>query len=146
MTIQNTINKVLPIFNSYPEIKLVYFFGSKITNKTGSLSDYDFAVYLDKKNKKKLFEIKIKLLNQISDVLKTDKVDIVILNTVEQPELKYNIIKQGKLILEKEPFKILIEPKILNEYFDFRTLLLKYNLTKPIYGEVRLRSESLFLY
>jgi len=52
------------------------------------------------------------------------------LNLIEGPELKYNIIKEGKLIYEKEPYKVLIEPRILNEYFDFRMSLLRYNLTK----------------
>lgn len=124
------IKELLLIFNKYPEIKLVYLFGSRTREDAGPLSDYDFAVYLDIQDKKKIFNIKIDLLRQLNQILKTDKIDIVILNTTESPELKYNIIKEGKLIFEKEPFKILIEPKILNEYFDFHLLLLKYGLTR----------------
>ena len=56
--------------------------------------------------------------------------DSVILNYTDAPELKYSIIKSGKVIYEIEPYKLLIEPKILNEYFDFRFLLRKYQLTK----------------
>ena len=37
--------KITPIFKDYPEIKLVYFFGSKARGEGGPLSDYDFAVY-----------------------------------------------------------------------------------------------------
>jgi len=85
---------------------------------------------LDEKNKNKISEIKLKLLDKISNILRTNNLDLVVLNTSEMPELKYNIIKKGKLIFEKEPFRILVEPKILTEYFDFRTLLLKNNLTK----------------
>lgn len=124
------LEKLVAVFNLYSEIKLVYLFGSKATDSDGPLSDYDFAIYLDEKNKKKISKIKLELLDKISRVLKTDNIDVVVLNTVESPELKYNIIKEGKLIFEKEPFKVLIEPKILTEYFDFKTLLLKYNLTK----------------
>ncbi|MBU4369495.1 nucleotidyltransferase domain-containing protein [Patescibacteria group bacterium] len=120
----------LSIFNSYPEIKLVYFFGSRAKNNYGPLSDYDFAIFLDEKDKKKMFKIKLEMLDKISRALKTDKVDIVILNILNAPEMKYNIITQGKLIFEKEPFKILTEPKILMEYFDFRMNLSKYNLIK----------------
>ena len=130
MTNQSVIKKILPIFELYPEIKLVYFFGSKITKKAGPLSDYDFAVYLDEDDKKKMFDIKLEIQDKIARQLKTDKVDVVVLNLAESPELKYNIIKEGRLVFEKEPFKILIEPKILNEYFDFNLLLLKYGLTK----------------
>lgn len=118
------------IFERYPEIKLVYIFGSKAKNKGGPLSDYDFAVYFDEKDKNKMFKIKFQLFNDISRFLKTDKVDIVILNLSLSPELKYNIIKEGKLVYEKEPFKTLLEPKIFNDYFDFRYLLRKNNLTK----------------
>ncbi|MBI3583322.1 MAG: nucleotidyltransferase domain-containing protein [Nitrospinae bacterium] len=118
------------IFKGYPEIKLVYFFGSKARGKAGRLSDYDFAAYLDKKDKKGSFDIKFALMDKISRLLNSDRVDIVILNVAEGTELKYNIIREGKLIYEKEPYRVIVEPKILNEYFDFRHLLLKYHLTK----------------
>jgi len=120
------------IFELYPEIKLVYFFGSKATGKSGPLSDYDFAFYVEEKNKKQIFNLKLNLMDKISRELNTDKVDVVMLNTTEAPELKYNIIKNSKLIYEKEPYKVLVEPKILNEYFDFRSILLRHNLTKAI--------------
>ena len=118
------------IFRTYSAIKLVYFFGSKATGKEGPLSDYDFAVYLDEKDKKRIFDIKFTLMDKISRVFKTDKIDIVILNLTESPELKYSIISEGRLIYENEPYRLIVEPKILNEYFDFRHLLLKYHLTK----------------
>lgn len=122
--------KIIDIFSSYPEVKLAYFFGSRAKGKEGPLSDYDFAVYLDEKDKKKMFDIKFKLYGELSLFLKTDKVDVVILNITESPELKYSIIRDGKLILVREPFKVLIEPKILNEYFDFHLMLSRYNLTR----------------
>src|SRR3989344_2102184 len=118
------------IFRAYPEIKLVYFFGSRAENKAGPLSDYDFAVYFAGADKERMFEIKFELQDKISLKLKNNNIDIVILNTVEGPEMKYNVIKEGKLIFERRPFKILIEPKILNEYFDFNALLKRHNLTK----------------
>ncbi len=118
------------IFKLYPEIKLVYFFGSKANGKSGPLSDYDFAFYVEEKNKKKIFDLKLRLISEISRRLDTDKIDIVMLNLTESPEIKYNIIKEGKLIYNKEPYKVLIEPRILNEYFDFRSFLLRHNLTK----------------
>ncbi len=122
--------KLSSVFDKYPEIKLAYIFGSRAGRDSGPISDYDFAVYLDTRDKKKALDIKIELLNQLSQVFKTDKVDVVVLNMSESPELKYNIINEGKLIFEREPFRILIEPKILNEYFDFRIMLLKYGLTR----------------
>ncbi len=121
---------LVSIFADYTEIKLVYFFGSKAEGKEGVLSDFDFAFYIDEKSPKKLYELKLSLIDRLSLLLKTDKVDVAILNLIDSPEMKYNIIKNGKLIFEREPFKVLIEPRILNEYFDFHSMLLRNNLTK----------------
>ena len=123
------IEAVTPIIQTHADIKLAYLFGSQITGHIGKLSDFDFAFYVDEKNTKTLFDLKFILADKISRALKTDRVDIVILNLTESPELKYNIIKEGKLFYSEEPFKILIEPRILNEYFDFHDLLARYNLT-----------------
>lgn len=123
-------NNLCNIFRLYPEIKLVYLFGSRANGKVGPLSDYDFGIYLDEKDVKKRFNLRLELLGKITTKLKTDKVDLCIINDIDSPELKYNIIKDGMLIFEEEPFKVLVEPKILNDYFDFHALLSRYNLTK----------------
>jgi predicted nucleotidyltransferase len=127
---ENSLTQLTTIFDSYEEVKLVYFFGSQASGTPGPLSDYDFAVYFDLIDKKKMYNLKLRLLGNISRVLQTDSIDLVIINTAESPELKYHIIKEGKLIFEKEPFKVLVEPRVLNEYFDFHLSLKKYNLTK----------------
>ena len=127
---EKELKKVLAVFKLYKKIKLVYLFGSKATGKTGPLSDYDFAVYLDEKTAIERFNIRCELIGKISMALKTNAIDLCILNDLESPELKFNIIKDGRVIFEKEPFRVLLEPKILNEYFDFKIMLQKYNLTK----------------
>lgn len=130
LTVKKISQILYPIFCSFKKIGLIYLFGSTAENKKGPLSDYDFAVYFIEKDKKKVLGLKCELMDKIARTLKTDKIDLVVLNVAEKPELKYNIIKEGKLIFEREPYKILIEPKILNEYFDFYSLLLRHNLTK----------------
>ena len=124
------LEKLKAIFEGYPEIALAYFFGSRVEDKAGPMSDYDFAAYLTTKDKRKAFSIKFALIDKIGRLLLTDKVDVVILNLTDSPELKYNIITQGRLIYEKEPYRIIVEPRILNDYFDFRSLLLRHHLTK----------------
>lgn len=122
--------KIKEIFESYPEIKLAYFFGSQVSGQTGPLSDYDFAIYMNERDAKKTFAIKVDLMDKIGHFLKTDRIDIVVLDTAENPELKFSIIKDGKIIIDREPYKLLLEPKIMNEYFDFHAMLLRHNLTK----------------
>ena len=76
------MNKVikgcLPIFQSCPQIKLAYFFGSRATGQNGPLSDYDFAVYMDEKNANKRFDKRLKIMESLSKVLRTDDVDVVV--------------------------------------------------------------------
>jgi hypothetical protein len=94
------------------------------------MSDYDFAVFVDKKEKKEIARIQFQLMDELSRFLETDKVDVVMLDSTNSPELKYNILHEGKLIFEREPFRVLFEPRILNEYFDFHLSLKRHGLTR----------------
>jgi predicted nucleotidyltransferase len=123
------LSKLKKIFEKIREVKLVYFYGSRAEGKAGPLSDYDFAVYVQTGRKKTAFDIRLRLMGEIGRLLKTDHVDVVVLNDLENTEMSYLIIAKGKLIFEREPYKVLIEPRILHEYFDFREMLLRYNLT-----------------
>ena len=129
MITQDLKIKLSGIFEAEPSVGLVYLFGSQAIGKTGQLSDYDFAVYFNESDVVKRNNTLFGLAGNISKILNTDKIDAHSLNDIDLPELKYNIIAEGKIIFEREPFKVLVEPKILNEYFDFLYLLKKYNLT-----------------
>jgi len=53
--------------------------------------------------------------------------DVLILNTAF-PFLRYVVLKEGKLIFDRdESQRIDFELKSINEYFDFRPVLEKYN-------------------
>jgi len=121
--------KIRQVFSSYPTVKLGYIFGSQAAGDIGPLSDYDFAVYTDNRNKKENFDLKLEIMGKLCQLLKTDRVDVVILNEAKNTELKYQIIKDGQLIYSQEPYKVLVEPKILNEYFDYHQMLVRHNLT-----------------
>jgi len=124
------IKKLKKVFKKYPQIKLVYLFGSRAKREEGPISDYDFAIWVESKSKRKIFEIQSKIFVELSKILKTDKIDIIFLNLEESPELKFNVLKEGILIYEKDLFRVLVEPRILNEYFDFRLQLEKFDLAK----------------
>ena len=113
-----------------PQIVLAYIFGSTATNTRGPMSDYDFAVYLDEPDIKKRYHIKFSLMGKLSQALKTNKVDVAVINDTDNVYLKHAIISEGKLLFEKEPYKVIVEPKIMNEYFDFRMLIDKYQKIK----------------
>ena len=113
-----------------PQIVLAYIFGSTASGTRGPMSDYDFAVYLDEPDVKKRYEIKFRLMGELSRILKTNKVDVVVINDTDNVYLKHAIISEGKIIFEKEPHKVIVESKILNEYFDFKIFIDKYQKTK----------------
>jgi hypothetical protein len=81
-------------------------------------------------NTRRRFDLRLTLLAELSQELQTDKIDLVILNDLVNQELRYAIVQEGVLLIEKEPYKVLVEPRILNEYFDFMHLLRKYKMTQ----------------
>lgn len=126
---QSIAEKTLPVFQQHPAVKLAYFFGSRATGDPGPRSDYDFAVYLDGLTDCEMVECQLRLLADLQKALATDAVDLVVLNRAEAPELKYEIIKNGICVHEIEPYPVLVEPEILNEYFDFHDGLVRFGLT-----------------
>lgn len=107
-------------------ILFCYLFGSRATKNAISGSDVDLAIYFDKNRVKDFFEKRLGLIAEISRVLKKET-DIVVLNTAP-PFLRYVILKEGKLIFERDKGKrIDFELKSLNEYFDFKPILEKYH-------------------
>lgn len=135
---KKTLNKKInftalrKIFSKFPQIKLAYLFGSHATGNYGPMSDYDFAFYLEEKDPVRRFNIQLDLYYLLNQKIKNDKIDIVILNDSELPDLKFDIINEGKLLYAKEPYKIIVEPQIINEYIDFNDQLLKYGLTAKL--------------
>jgi len=121
---------VASVAAGHEEIKLAYIFGSTARNDGGVLSDIDIALYLDGLDNTQMANLKLKLIPECSQKLKTDRIDLVILNTSEKPELKYQILSEGELVYEREPYKVIVEPRILNEYFDFQMILKRHGLTR----------------
>ena len=123
------IKKIQEIVRKYTKIKLVYFFGSRAKGNFNKDSDYDFAIYIKSKNTKEMGDIKMRLMVQLMKLLPSEKIDIVVLNQ-DNPTLDFEICRTGIVIYEEEPYRILIESKIISMYFDYYMDLKKYNLTK----------------
>src|SRR3989344_8506030 len=117
------------LFLSIPAIKLVYLFGCQATGNTGPMSDYDFAVYTEPSELQPSHQgefpsatigyLQSMLIGKLGSILKTNAVDVVMLNQADMPELEYAIIAEGKLLYEIEPYKVTLEPVIMAKFFDF---------------------------
>ena len=106
-------------------ILFCYLFGSQATKNVISESDVDLAIYFNENRVKDFFGKRLELIAETSRALKKET-EIVVLNTAP-PFLRYVILKEGKLIFERDKGKrIDFELKSLNEYFDFKLISKKY--------------------
>ncbi|MCP2520369.1 nucleotidyltransferase domain-containing protein [Candidatus Aminicenantes bacterium AC-335-B20] len=99
------------------DIVFAYIFGSYGKGKISPLSDIDIGIYIEPQNK--IWDRKLELLTLISEVLKTDEIDLVILNEAT-PFLIYSVLNTGKLLFSKDEIKrISFLVKKLKEFLDF---------------------------
>ncbi len=115
--IYKLLPKVKDYLNAHPEIIFAYLFGRLAKGKSTPLSDVDIAIYLSEESK--AGQKKIEILGKIIELLETDEIDLVILNTASLP-LRAKIIKNKVLLVDKKPFlRHAFESIILREYFNF---------------------------
>jgi predicted nucleotidyltransferase len=117
----NNILELLPeatkYLQSHQQVVFAYLFGSLAMGKLVPMSDVDIAVYLN--TSLKTAEYKFEILGKLIDILQTDEIDLVALNSAKLP-LIMNIIKSKKVIVDKAPFKRhIFESLIMRKYFDF---------------------------
>ncbi len=98
------------IFEEFEQVKLVYLFGSQARREAGPLSDYGFAVYLDEQDPVRILDIRLALLGELQRHLRTDNVEVVVLNQIESPELKYDIVANGALSTSVSRSNCLLNP------------------------------------
>lgn len=108
------------------QVLFAYLFGSQATGKANFESDIDLAVYLNE-DCKDLFKRRLFLIERFQDVLKKN-VEVIILNEQRSILFKFVIIKEGKVIFEKNHGKrVDFELKTMEEYYDFQPFLEAYN-------------------
>jgi predicted nucleotidyltransferase len=103
------------------DIVALYAFGSLTTGDLKPLSDLDFGILVSGRlDKQKRFDKHLDLLGKFNEVLKTDEVDLVMMNDAPM-RFSHNIIKSGKLIYcqNKTELSEFIE-KTVKLYLDFR--------------------------
>lgn len=120
-TLIEQYNRLADFFSKQEHVRLAYIFGSVAKGKAGKLSDIDIAVLLDESlSKKQRFDLQLELISDISEILKTDKIDLVDIN--EAPlSLKFEIIKANyPLFVRDRMEKIDFEQMVMSRYLDRR--------------------------
>lgn len=124
--LQNMIKELKGFLQQEEGVLFCYLFGSQATGTSISKSDIDIGLFFDKDQVDDFFEKRLELIGEISKLLKKDT-DIVVLNTASS-FLRYVVLKEGKIIFERSQDKrVDFELKALNDYFDFKPVLEKYN-------------------
>ncbi len=101
------------------DVAFAYLFGSMVSGKPAPLSDVDIAVYLTEGD---FSEKRLELIGDLSDILGTDRVDLVILNTAP-PGLRARAVRSRTVLADRQPFtRHAFESKALRVYMDFSKL------------------------
>lgn len=114
-------------FSKRNDIIAAYLFGSQARGRIGKLSDIDVAVLLDGDwNKQGMFKTRLEILGELSDLLRREDIDVVILNEAP-PLLAHRILKEGKLLHSRTEKKRLdYEVRAILRYLDWKPFLEKY--------------------
>lgn len=115
--VSHLLPDVREYLNKHPKMIFAYLFGGLARGRVSLLSDVDIAIYTaDGAN---IVQDKLEILGKLNELLKTDEVDLVVLNTAPLP-LAARIIKNKIILVDKMPFtRHAFESLTLREYFDF---------------------------
>ncbi|OLS12452.1 MAG: nucleotidyltransferase [Promethearchaeota archaeon CR_4] len=123
LEMQNTVEKIRkltsPIFKIHPPIELAYLFGSTTTNTRGLLSDIDIGIYLmADMPTREILKIELTLIAELTSVLKTNALDLTIMNLASN-FLNFEIIRcNSPLYVKNDEFRIEVEHRIHSTYLD----------------------------
>lgn len=124
------------------QISAVILFGSLATNKETPLSDVDLAVlYHRDLSTDDLESLHRQVMGIITDLLQSDDIDVINLNTAPL-SMQYGAIKQSKILLLNNRVEYIdYWEKTVKYYLDFKPLLDESNNTlletlsgRPVYG------------
>ncbi|MBI9084269.1 MAG: nucleotidyltransferase domain-containing protein [Desulfobacterales bacterium] len=98
------------------DVAFAYLFGSRAAGRTSPMSDYDFAVYL---TKTPFSEKRFDILGDLMGLLKTDDIDLVVLNTAPI-SLRMRILQKRIILADNNPYtRHNFESLTMRESFDF---------------------------
>jgi predicted nucleotidyltransferase len=118
--ISQLIPRAVDYLQSRDDVLFAYLFGSLAKGPPVPLSDVDIAIYLSEK--KGFSEKKMEMLGKLTDLLETDEVDLVILNTAPL-SLEIKILEKKVLLVDKDSFlRHKYESIVMRKYLDFSVM------------------------
>ena len=110
-------NQIRTLLKNKVSIIFAYLFGSSATKTFTPMSDIDIAVYLNPNVD--ISKERLDLVGDLMLALKTDNIDLVILNTSPLP-LKARVVQNKETLVDKYPsLRHSFESLVLRQYYDF---------------------------
>jgi len=110
------IEKIAHDFN----LRLIYLFGSKAKEISTLRSDIDIAVFIEDYENQNLRQIILDLIFEFSQLFKSNKIDLLILNEASLT-LQFKVISEGKPLFQITPEnRADYEEKVVKFYLDFK--------------------------
>jgi len=110
------------------EVRIVYLFGSRASGTVNNISDIDIGVLLNEDFvKESVYGYRADLTAELVSLLRTDKVDLVVLNQAP-PLLSHRVVRDGIVLhCKDESERIAFEVKMLNRFLDTAPLRERQN-------------------
>lgn len=111
-------------FTAMAEVQFACVYGSHARGQANSLSDIDIAVLMDNTlDRKQYIDIRLKMIGDLSALLKNDEVDVVVLNEVPLA-LRYRVIRDGAVIYCRQRDALIeFSARTISEYLDFKPII-----------------------
>jgi predicted nucleotidyltransferase len=117
--------ELLPLLGEFflkkESVELAYLFGSVAEDTAGPLSDVDIGVYLSETltEKERIYK-RIDLINELSDLLGSDKLDFIVINDAS-PVLSFEVIRPNVTFFSRDDsLRVDVEHRIMSEYLDWK--------------------------
>lgn len=120
--------KMQALFRKYG-VRFAYLFGSRATGQGLRVSsDYDFAVFFGTGTPRVRFAKRLKLMQDLQEIVAPGMVDLLVLDDTRSTTLRYSVISEGKVIYARDSnARIDFEFRTMHEYEDFSPFLRMYN-------------------
>lgn len=129
--LQGIADVTRPLFEQHPEIDAVWLFGSRADGTANAASDFDFA-FLCAPGTPSIDcgRLQMELGGRLTLLLRTDRVDVVCLNTSLSSEMKFAVVEDGRVLFRRDRDLDEYEMRIRHEYWDHVATLRRLGLAR----------------
>ena len=126
--INERMSQLVEYLMGRPEVLAAYLYGSHAEGRASALSDIDLGVLIkDGLTEEHLWQLEDALAADLRRILRTDKVDLIVLNLAPL-RIQYEVITKGEVLYSADDVaRAEFESYSLRRYWDFEKYLEEYD-------------------